>query len=78
MPFMRESVHRPTGRVAGFINGKNAFMLVECVSPFPQYRDNDRNGYERLAAKFEWIACPVALKERDLTFPLKRHFALLR
>jgi hypothetical protein len=21
-------------------------MLVECVSPFPQYRDNDWNGYE--------------------------------
>ena len=38
-------------------------MLVECVSPFPQYRDNDRNGYEQLAAKFEWIACPVALKK---------------
>ena len=37
-------------------------MLVECVSPFPQYRDNDRNGYERPAAKFEWIACPVAPK----------------
>ena len=38
-------------------------MLVECVSPFPQYRDNDRNGYERPAAKLEWIACPVALKK---------------
>ena len=32
----------PQGSVTGFINGKNAFMLVECVSPFPQYRDNDR------------------------------------
>ena len=25
---------------------RNAFMLVECVSLFPQYRDNDWNGYE--------------------------------
>lgn len=39
-------------------------MLVECVSLFPQHRDNDRNGYEDVRTKFEWIACPVAQKIR--------------
>ena len=45
---------------------ENAFMMVECVFHVLDVRDNDRNGYERLAAKFEWIACTVALKKKEL------------
>ena len=37
-------------------------MLVECVSPIPQYRDNDRSVYKLFRAQFERIACPVAQK----------------
>ena len=35
---------------------------IDCVFLFLDVRDNDRNGYERLAAKFEWIACQAAQK----------------
>ena len=56
----------PQGGVTGFINGKNAFMLVECVSPFPQYRDNDRSVYKPFRAQFERIACPVAQEKKEI------------
>jgi len=47
---------------------ENAVVLFDC--DFVDVRDNDRNGYDRLAAKFEWKACPVALdnsyKKQDI------------
>jgi len=39
-------------------------MLVECVSSFPQYRDNDRSVYKPFRAQFERIACPVAQEKK--------------
>lgn len=42
-------------------------MLVECVSLFPQYRDNDRRGYKPFRAQFERIACPVSINNTYIT-----------
>ena len=50
----------PQGGVTGFINGKNAFMLVECVFPVLDSATTIECGYKPVRAQFERIACPVA------------------
>lgn len=51
-------------------------MLVECVSSFPQYRDNDRSVYKPFRAQFERIACPVAQKEKKEAVETFKYFVL--
>ena len=50
--------------MTGFINGENAFMLVECVFPVFNTATTIGCGYKPFRAQFERIACPVAQKEK--------------